>query len=630
MTSPAPGPRDHLITRALREALAGLDPELLVETALDPAEAPERLARHLLPEVRRALDDEESADAQAARVNSLLGEALGGEDEANDAEVELPARILQGVKGRSSLGDVVPLPAPPATPLGQSDLLVNAQGQPNIGSELRREIASADSVDLICAFVIWSGVRHLREALAELVARGGRLRVITTTYMGATEKKAVDELVALGADVRVALDARTTKLHAKAWLLERSSGLTTAFVGSSNLSHSALFDGLEWNVRLSAVDAAHVIDRVRMTFASHWESEHFEPYDPERNGEELERALEQHERRSVGADSTISFANLDVRPYPHQHEVAELGQQSAEGAVLVLVAGTRESPAHEGGGRVDLDELATAGAVDLLVLRPAVEQCGTPHRGHSEPVGRNAQRSTGLHRDPVGGPEAERLAQSLRGIVVMGRPRLSSAVCRYRVDEFAGPTERGVDRHLLLTLGQGKQLPVVAAMVKLGCQPSIFGGQHAGTRLPRLRRQVDAKHAHEPSPYERCCRRSWATVCASGVRNGGQSYQPPSSTTTFARRSSQARPPATKLAGFPAGTVAMRSGTRIGRGSASSSYSRNGASKAVRRSSARHVPASKSSVPRICRRQSSTGAPAIRYASLAAPQRKPTALLTAS
>jgi HKD family nuclease len=67
--------------------------------------------------------------------------------------------------------------------------------------------------------------------LAEVVERGGRVRVITTTYMGATEKRAVDELFALGAEVRVALDARTTKLHAKAWLLERESGLTTAFVG---------------------------------------------------------------------------------------------------------------------------------------------------------------------------------------------------------------------------------------------------------------------------------------------------------------------------------------------------------------------------------------------------------------
>lgn len=221
------------------------------------------------------------------------------------------------------MGQPLELPPPPATPYSQSDLLVNAEGQPNVGSELRAELPTADRVDLICAFVIWSGVRHVRDALETLIERGARVRVITTTYMGATEKKAVDELHAIGAEVKVALDARTTKLHAKAWLLERESGLSTAFVGSSNLSHTALFDGLEWNVRLSSMDAAHVIDRVRMTFESHWASEHFESYDPAINGEDLARALREHDRRSLGEASTISFANLDVRPYPHQQRMLE-------------------------------------------------------------------------------------------------------------------------------------------------------------------------------------------------------------------------------------------------------------------------------------------------------------------
>jgi len=286
MSDLLPGPRDHLITRLLARRLAGLAPELLIAGPLDAAEAPERLARHAMDEIRRSLDDQDKdASAQAERVNRLL--AGVGDD---DATVESPPRILRGVLGRSALGTPTPLPASPSTPFSQSDLLVNAEGQPNVGSELRAELATADTVDLICAFVIWSGVRHLREALAGVIERGGRVRVITTTYMGATEKGAVDALSDIGAQVKVALDARTTKLHAKAWLLERASGLTTAFVGSSNLSHTALFDGLEWNVRLSSIDAAHVVDRVRMTFESHWASEHFDAYDPAVNGELLEQA----------------------------------------------------------------------------------------------------------------------------------------------------------------------------------------------------------------------------------------------------------------------------------------------------------------------------------------------------
>jgi superfamily II DNA or RNA helicase/HKD family nuclease len=321
MAATDPGPRDHLITRLLQRQLSDLEPEVLLEQALDPAEAPERLARHAMDELRRELEGEDPADDKAERINQLLRQFAY--DAADETEVALPARLLEGIKARSPLGDVVPMPPPPATPFSQSDLLVNAEGQPNVGSELRAELATAESVDLICAFVIWSGVRHVRDALTDVTRRGGRIRVITTTYMGATEKRAVDELVRIGAEVRVALDARTTKLHAKAWLLERASGLSTAFVGSSNLSHTALFDGLEWNVRLSSIDAAHVIDRVRMTFESHWASEHFEPYDPEVNGEELQQALREHDRRSLGETSTISFANLDVRPYPHQQRMLE-------------------------------------------------------------------------------------------------------------------------------------------------------------------------------------------------------------------------------------------------------------------------------------------------------------------
>ena len=326
MPNRKPGPRDELVTRRLKKELEELAPELQITTPLDPAEAPARLAQFAMKELeleleRRLESDDQSADDQAALTNRTLSSLSTRGDQGD--QLGIPARLLQGIASRSPLGEVEDLPPSPSIPFSQSDLLVNAEGQPNIGSELKTELATADSVDLICAFVIWSGVRQLRDAIRQVVERGGEVRVITTTYMGATEKRAIDELVAIGAKVRVALDARTTKLHAKAWLLERESGLSTAFVGSSNLSHTALFDGLEWNLRLSSVDASNVIDRVRMTFESHWNSEHFDEYDPEVNGEQLEQALLEHGTRSIGKPSSITFANLDVRPYPHQRRMLE-------------------------------------------------------------------------------------------------------------------------------------------------------------------------------------------------------------------------------------------------------------------------------------------------------------------
>jgi superfamily II DNA or RNA helicase/HKD family nuclease len=322
-TSPLgpPGPRDHLVTRRIRALLDAAGSDLVPEFEdVDGAEGPVRLARHIAEILRRELeeigDDQAAAETQAELVNELLSEA------SEQERLVLPPRVLAYLaKGRQGLDAASPRAPLPATPFSISDLLVNAEGQPNIGSELRAELASADHVDLVCAFVIWSGVVRLRDALEGVVERGGRIRVITTTYMGATQPPAIDELVRLGAEVKVAFDARTTKLHAKAWLLERTSGLTTAFVGSSNLSYTALFDGLEWNLRLSAMDAPHVIARVRAMFESHWYSEHFERYDPESDREKLLRALGDYRERELG--TSISFAGLDVRPYPHQQLILD-------------------------------------------------------------------------------------------------------------------------------------------------------------------------------------------------------------------------------------------------------------------------------------------------------------------
>ena len=165
-------------------------------------------------------------------------------------------------------------------PLSTSALLVNGRDQPRIGHEVQREMASADRVDLLCAFVKWHGLRVLEEHIDALIRRGGELRVITTTYIGATDRRALDRLVELGADVKVSYETRTTRLHAKAWLFHRATGFTTAYVGSSNLSKAALVDGLEWNVRLSDLEQGHLLDTFQATFDEYWDDPAFEPYDP--------------------------------------------------------------------------------------------------------------------------------------------------------------------------------------------------------------------------------------------------------------------------------------------------------------------------------------------------------------
>jgi hypothetical protein len=165
-----PGPRDHLVTQRIAALLAGIDPELIDRGELDAAEGPVRLSRHLSAVIERALravgDDPQ---AQAALVNELIA-AQAESDDREDEAVPLPPEFWYGVRAPPARFEDTPRTIPaPSVPLSISDLLVNAEGQPNIGSELRLELESADSVDLLCAFVIWSGVVRLREALAGVV-----------------------------------------------------------------------------------------------------------------------------------------------------------------------------------------------------------------------------------------------------------------------------------------------------------------------------------------------------------------------------------------------------------------------------------------------------------------------------
>src|SRR5690606_29191217 len=123
-------------------------------------------------------------------------------------------------------------------------------------------------IDLVMAFIRRSGIAPLLETLGQHCQAGRPLRVLTTTYTGSTERQALDALAQAGAEIRVSYDTSTTRLHAKAWLFHRRSGFSTAYIGSSNLTHSAQVTGLEWNVRVSGARNPDVVDKVAAVFES--------------------------------------------------------------------------------------------------------------------------------------------------------------------------------------------------------------------------------------------------------------------------------------------------------------------------------------------------------------------------
>ncbi len=170
----------------------------------------------------------------------------------------------------------------PLGSLHRSSLIVNAEGE-HLLDHLRSEFDSADRVDLLCAFVKLSGLEKHRGALERhCVSRGRPLRVLTTTYMGASDQKAIERLALLpNTTVKISYDVEVTRLHAKAWLFHRDSGMSTAYIGSSNLSHAAQTDGLEWNVRIAESEQPALVEQVRETFEQYWDDPHqFETLDP--------------------------------------------------------------------------------------------------------------------------------------------------------------------------------------------------------------------------------------------------------------------------------------------------------------------------------------------------------------
>jgi superfamily II DNA or RNA helicase len=335
---------ERIVTRAVDAALRGANDSMRSDREpLTQEAAPHILGRYLFDALVRAfrnLPEEERLSRQvdlANRLVALLEEASpdAGLDDG-DAVFE-PGEVLLAVRDLSDVRLGAGTVRRPSLPLRHSDLLVNGPRDLRVGSEVRLELESSDRVDVLVSFVKWNGVRILRPELASFAARcPGKLRVLTTTYMGATEAAAIEELIGLGAEVRVSYDARRTRLHAKAWLFHRESEFSTALVGSSNLSPSAMLDGCEWNVRLSAVDNRVILEKFQTTFEQYWQStDVFERYDRER----FELAVK---HRNPAIDALAQAVHL--RPYPHQQTALDaLAHERARGHhrnLVVAATGT--------------------------------------------------------------------------------------------------------------------------------------------------------------------------------------------------------------------------------------------------------------------------------------------------
>lgn len=297
--------------------------------AIDAQEAAKVLAQYLAEVVEPCLeivkDRGGSVQGQVALVNKLLNLIRQEirDEHIDQLLVDQRAEQLLALLDRRDDARALTGPAAvirPETSLAVSSLFTGAVREPSLVSELKKEIASCDRIDLLVSFIKWSGLRMIMDELRWFTRQGGQLRIITTSYMGATDVKAVAELQALpNTEIKISYDTRRTRLHAKTYVFYRETGFTTAYVGSSNLSNAAISSGLEWNVKVTAKDLPDTVGKIAKTFEVYWNSGEFEPYHSEQEVR-LARALRAERRAGEGQAGPYLF---DVQPYPYQQEILD-------------------------------------------------------------------------------------------------------------------------------------------------------------------------------------------------------------------------------------------------------------------------------------------------------------------
>lgn len=323
---------EQLITKLVTSKLEGLNAEqfYIKESSIDKEEAAQILSKHLNSTIGYALSlikGEHAIENQIKIANKII-RILKDEIDNNLIEgdlVETEGRILKAVFEKTDayfsdlelhLKEITPY-----TRLTHSELFTGGNVGLSLESELKKEILSSNRVDLLVSFIKWKGIIILERELREFTERGGQLRVITTTYMGASDYKAIQLLSNLpNTEVKISYNTGNERLHAKAYFFYRNTGFHTGYIGSSNFSRTALTDGLEWNLKITTKEVSHIIDKFQKTFDVYWQNNEFELFNDKTHSEKLISSLRSGK---MPQQSFNNLAYFDLKPFPYQKEILE-------------------------------------------------------------------------------------------------------------------------------------------------------------------------------------------------------------------------------------------------------------------------------------------------------------------
>ena len=323
---------EQIISDKVNEELEKRKDEIDIKTEeIEREEAKEVLSKHLGDVAKKSLEFIKNLDIEKQidicnNIISYLSKEVGDED-IKINNIHKKGEILLSIdekKNNSNLKNKVR----PLTPISQSFLFTNSNNEPDLVSELKREILTSDKIDIIVSFIRWTGIRLIKDELIEHT-KTKKLRIITTSYLGASEFKAIKFLSTLpNTEIKISYDTERTRLHAKSYMFYRDTGFTTAYIGSSNISKDAMTTGLEWNMKVSEKDSKNIIDKFKATFESYFNDDEFKLF-TENDEDMLKAELAKAKRKDIKVNID-DIANLDVRPYHYQQEILETLQAERE------------------------------------------------------------------------------------------------------------------------------------------------------------------------------------------------------------------------------------------------------------------------------------------------------------
>lgn len=330
---------EQLITQLVEQNL-DRDAFYVGERTLEAGEAATLLSRFLTRIIEIAMDSVPNGDSRiheqiklANTIVQWLSQHIRDEELISENLLDSQGKILTALFDKSN-----PIAADlpkyvesimPITGLSQSELFCGSNVGISLETEIKREIQSSDKIYWLVSFIKWAGIRIFKNELEAFTRSGKQLKIITTSYMGATDAKAVEFLASLpNTEVKLSYNTNRERLHAKSYLFMRNTGFHTGYIGSSNLSHSALTSGLEWNLKITSQEIPHIIEKSLSTFETYWESPDFEHFDGKAESKEkLHNALQ--EAKGSFNNTAPSFY-FDIKPHSHQQTILEKLQVERE------------------------------------------------------------------------------------------------------------------------------------------------------------------------------------------------------------------------------------------------------------------------------------------------------------